>query len=121
MTNFFHILFFALIGFILTPTDANACGSKSENIENTCAKQSDSKMQKKDCCEKGSCGKNGKDCDGKCDNPACHCPTNFTTFTIPFITQLTQIKVTLTKPSFYYQETNYSSRFLSIWLPPKIG
>ncbi len=123
MTRFFYIVLFALIGFILTPTDTYACGSKSENIENACNKQSDSKMEKKVCCdkEKGQCGKHEKDCDRKCGNPDCHCPRNYTSFTIPFFEQPTQVRVIVSNPNFYYQETNYSSAFLSIWLPPKIG
>ncbi|MCB0517253.1 MAG: hypothetical protein KDD49_14410, partial [Bacteroidetes bacterium] len=68
MTRFFYIALLTLIGFFLTPTDTYACGSKSENIENTCTKQSNTETEKKDCCdtEKGQCGKHGKDCDGKC-------------------------------------------------------
>lgn len=123
MTRFLYIAFFTLIGFVFTPTDTYACGSKSENTENTFNKQSDSKMEKKDCCdkEKGQCGKHGKNCDGNCGNPACHCPTNCTNFTIPFFAQLSQAKVILSKSNFYYQETYFSSGLLSIWLPPKIG
>jgi len=123
MTRFFYIAIFSLIGFVLTPTATYACGSKSENTENTVNKQSDSKMEKKDCCdkEKRQCGKHGKDCDGNCGNPACHCPSNCTNFTIPFFDGLSQVKVVVRKPNFYYQDTYYSSGFLSIWLPPKIG
>jgi hypothetical protein len=123
MTRFLYIALFTLIGFVLTPTDTYACGAKSENTENTFNKQSNSKMEMKDCCdkEKGQCGKHGKDCDGNCGNPACHCPTNCTNFTIPFLAQFSQVKLILSKPNFYYQETYYSSGFLSIWLPPKIG
>lgn len=67
-----------LIGFVATPTDSFACGAKSQNIETTCNKQSDSEMGKKGCCdtEKGQCDHTGKDCDGKCGNPSCNCPSN---------------------------------------------
>lgn len=80
MTRFFHIIFFTLIGFILTPTDTYACGSKSNETELSNKKSDKVSLQKNDCCdkEKGQCGKHGKDCDGKCGNPACHCPTNCT-------------------------------------------
>ncbi len=68
MTRFFNIALFTLFGFVLTPTDSYAYGSKSENIESTCNKQPDFKIEKKDCCDKenGHCGKHGKECDGKC-------------------------------------------------------
>lgn len=123
MTRFFHIIFFTLIGIIQTPTDTYACGSKSNETELSNIKSDKASLQKNDCCgnEKGQCGKHGKDCDGKCGNPDCHCPTNCTNFTIPFFAQISQVKLILSKPNFYYQETYYSSVFLSIWLPPKIG
>jgi hypothetical protein len=47
MTRFFYIALLTLIGFFLTPTDTYACGSKSENIENTCTKQSNTEDRKK--------------------------------------------------------------------------
>lgn len=123
MTRFFYIALLTLIGFFLTPTDTYACGSKSKNTENTCAKQTDTEKEKDDCCdtEKGQCGKHGKDCDGKCGNSNCHCPTSCINFTIPFFAQLSQTKIILSKPKFYYQEAYYSSGFRSIWLPPKIS
>ena len=71
--------------------------------------------------EKELCGAHGKDCDGNCGNPACHCPTNCTNFTIPFFDGFLGIKSIVSKPNFYYQDTYYSSGFLSIWQPPKIG
>ena len=123
MTRFICIALLTLIGFLLTPTDIYACGSKSENIENNCSKQSDTEAEKKECCdtEKGQCNKHGKDCDGKCGNSNCHCPTNHTNFTIPFLIKFSGIKLILNMPNFYYQDSFYSSGFISIWLPPKIG
>ncbi len=123
MTKFYCIALFTVIGFFLTPEQSYACGTKSNKIETSSTKQPDSGIEKKDCCdkEKGQCGKNGKDCDGKCGNPACHCPTNCINFTIPFFAQYSPIKVMLSKPIFYYQETCYSPGLLSIWLPPKIS
>ncbi|WP_205943782.1 hypothetical protein [Pedobacter aquae] len=47
MTKFIYIALITLIGFLLTPTDIYACGSKSENIENTCTKQSNTETEKK--------------------------------------------------------------------------
>jgi len=123
MIRFIYIALLTLIGFLLTPTDIYACGSKSENIENNCTKQSDTEAEKKECCdtEKEQCNKHGKDCDGKCGNSNCHCPSNHTNFTIPFLIKFSGIKLIPNKPNFYYQDSFYSSGFISIWLPPKIG
>jgi hypothetical protein len=123
MIRFIHIIFFTLVGFILTQTDIYACGSKSNETELCNNKSDKASLQKKDCCdtEKGQCGKNGKGCNGKCGNPACHCPTNSTNFTIPLFDGFLGIKIIVSKPNFYYQDTYYSSGFLSIWQPPKIG
>jgi hypothetical protein len=123
MKRFYYIAFLILTGFFLTPMQSYACGTDSEKIETSCDKQSDSDVEKEHCCntEKGQCGEHRKDCDGNCGNPDCHCPASCTNFTIPFFAQLSQTKIIVSKPKFYYQEAYYSSGFLSIWLPPKIG
>lgn len=80
-------------------------------------------MDKKDCGdeEKRHCCKSGKDCEGNCGNPACNCPTNNTNFTIPVSDYQTLAKRIYRKQIFYHKKSNYTSGFLSIWLPPKIG
>lgn len=122
MKRFYYITFLMLTGFFLTSVQSYAFGKMSEKIETCCNKQSDSEIKKKDCCEKekGQCGKHGKDCDGKCGNTNCHCPTSHSNFTIPFSAQLSQVKIILRKQKSCYQETYNLSAFLSIWLPPKI-
>jgi hypothetical protein len=123
MTRFIYISLLTLTGFILTPTATYACGLKSENIENTCIKQSDTEKENKDCCntDKEHCDKHGNHCNGNCGNPDCHCPTTCTNFTVPFFVQFSQTKIILSKPKFHYQEAFYSAGFISMWLPPKIG
>ena len=123
MARFYYIIFIILTGFFLTPVQSYACGTESDKTETSCNKQSDSEVDNKETCNnvKEHCGKHGKDCDGKCGNPNCHCPTNGINFTIPFFAQLSLVKVIFIKPNFYYQETHYSSGILSIWLPPKIS
>lgn len=124
MKRFYYIAFLILTSLFLTPVQSYACGTISEKMETSCcSKQSYSEIEKSDCCdtEKGQCGKHGKDCDGKCGNSNCHCPTSCKIFTIPFFAQLSQTKIIVSKPTFYYQEAYYSSGFISIWLPPKIG
>ncbi|QOI98869.1 MAG: hypothetical protein HRU69_08365 [Flammeovirgaceae bacterium] len=123
MTRFIYIALLSLTGFLLTPPDTYACGSKSENLENTCTKKSDTQKGKKSCCDTDNvqCNNHGRDCDGKCGNPNCHCPANHTYFTIPYFVKFSGFKLIPHKPNFYYQDSFYSSGFLSIWLPPKIG
>ncbi|MEX0995841.1 MAG: hypothetical protein WDZ45_02185 [Flavobacteriaceae bacterium] len=123
MTRFFYITFFTLVGFIMTPTVTYACSSKSNETEISSNNSNKESLQKNDSCnkEKGQCGEHEKDCDGKCGNSNCHCPSSSISFTIPFFAQLSQTKIILSKPKFYYQETYYSSGFTSIWLPPKIS
>lgn len=122
MTRFIYTALCTLIGFFMTLTDIYACESKSENIENSCTKQSDTQKEKKNCCEteKGQCGKQGKDCEGKCGSQDCQCPTNYIDFTITSFEGFFQKKALIIKQNFYYQDTYCSLGFLSIWLPPKI-
>lgn len=123
MTKFYYIAFIILTGFFLTPAQSYACGTESDKTETSCNKQADAEADNNETCnnETEHCGKHGNDCDGKCGNPSCHCPTNGINFTVPFFVQLSQVKVIFIKPNFYYQETHYSSGFRSIWLPPKIS
>ena len=124
MKKIYYIAILILAGFFLTPVESYACSTKSENTETFSRIQLDSTIEKKDCCGKETtqCGKQGKDCEENCDNSDCHCPTSSSNFTIPFFAQLLQTKVILSKKlKFYFQEAYYSSGFLSIWLPPKIG
>lgn len=123
MTRFFYIALLTLIGFFLTPTDTYACGSKSENIENTCTKQSNTETEKKDCCdtEKGQCGKHGKDCGGKCKNPSCHCPTAPLAFALTLDAGMKNHIIVLENLTFGYTQSYISSGFHSIWQPPKIS
>ncbi|MES2590221.1 MAG: hypothetical protein V4622_14690 [Bacteroidota bacterium] len=123
MTRFIYILFFILIGIILTPTNSYACGGKSNETELIYNWNNKVEINKNACCneEKGQCIRHGKDCDGKCANSSCHCPTNHPIFIVPFFTQIYQVKLIFRKPNYYYQENYYSSAIHSIWLPPKIG
>ncbi len=122
MTRIFYTLSILLINFILPPTDTYACSSKLNVTEQSKIRSEQSCVQIIDSCnnETGHCGKHGKDCDGKCSNSACQCSTSLIS-TIPFFAQHTQVKVILNKSKFFYQQTYFSSGFLTIWLPPKLG
>lgn len=119
MVRFFYIAFLTLIVGIAIPTKTYACSTTSNKTEQLTKKT----IQKKDCCNHGKEDGNNKenDCEGKCNNSACHCPISCVNFILPVYTQLSLIKVIISKSDFYFQETYYSSRFLTIWQPPKIG
>lgn len=124
MTRFIYILFFILIGIILTPSDSYACSGQSNERELILDANNKGDINKNACCNegKGQCIRHGKDCDGKCANSSCHCPTNYPIFIVPFFTQMYHVKkIIFKKPNYYYQESYYSSAFRSIWLPPKIA
>jgi hypothetical protein len=123
MIRFYYTAFLLLTGLFLTPAQSYACGAESAKTKITCNKKSDSEVEKESCCntEKKQCDNHGKNCDGECGNTDCHCPTSCTNCIIPIFAQFPLKKLILSKPKFSYQEAFYSSGFLSIWLPPKIG
>lgn len=119
--KYLDLLFFIFFGFILKPSDIYACNFQSEEIEITRNLSGKTSLPKNDCCENEPCGKSEKDCDGKCKNSACQCPTNCINCIVSLVAQISYGKVVLSNSIFYYKETFYSSKFFSVWLPPKIG
>lgn len=123
MTRFVSIAVFLLFGLLMIPTNTYACESKSENIENTCSKQTDTKKTKEKCCDtkKEHSDKHGRECNGKCDNPACQCPSTCTSCIIPLFYDFLRVQSIVSKPNYHYQDTYYLSDFIAIWQPPKIS
>lgn len=122
MTRQISILLIVMLGFFLTPTLTYACGKSVEKTEKSCCKKETSKSDKKDCCKNHSQkDKNDDDCDGKCKNSSCHCPTAPLAIVLPFVTEMKYYNIFLEKVTIAYTETYISSGFRSIWLPPKIG
>lgn len=119
MVRFIYIAFLTLIVGTALPTKTYACNTTSNKTEELTKKT----LQKKDCCkkEKENGSNKDNDCERKCNNPACHCPISCVNFILPVYNQLLLIKTIVSKSDFYFQETYYSSRFLTIWQPPKIG
>lgn len=118
MKRIIYIILFFIIGFVLTPIKVYACNSESKKTERL-----EDKNEKKSCCtsEKNSCGENGKDCEGKCGNSSCQCPTSFLHFTIPFFDKFLHVKTIVHQTNFYFKEIHISSGFHFIWVPPNIG
>ena len=127
MAKKFHILLIILtLGFFATPTLTYACGTKATKTEKSCCKKSKSeKSSKKDCCKKNKShnDKDSNDCDGKCNNSNCSCPTIHFAFTIPSYAEI-KAKTYFAeskKAKLYYNENYLSDGFTSIWTPPNIG
>ncbi|PKQ46141.1 hypothetical protein [Confluentibacter flavum] len=121
MSRFLYIVCLTLFGFILIPTNSYACGTSREKSERTCTKDKLANSDIQDCCKQADSSHSEKGCDGICSNAGCHCPSVFSNVTNPLFTKLVQVKFIETTTNLYYQETYYSSGFLSIWQPPKIG
>jgi hypothetical protein len=127
MTKKFHILLLILtLGFFATPTLTYACGTETTKTEKSCCKKSKTeKNSKKDCCKKSNSksDKENNDCDGKCKNSNCCCPTTHFAFALPFYVEI-KGKTYFTegkKTKLYYNENYLSDGFTSIWTPPNIG
>lgn len=125
MTKQIYIALITIIGFFLTPTLSYACGKSHAETEKFCCSNKASHAEKKDCCKKEHSDnpKNNDDCDGKCGNPSCHCPTISIYFgIIPTISELKYNSLAISKKQlFVYTNTYIPSGFYSIWQPPKIS
>ena len=111
-----------MLGFFLTPTLIYACDKPVEKTEKSCFKKETSQSDKKDCCKSHSQkDKNDDDCNGKCKNSTCHCPTAPLTLALPFVAEIKYHNFFLEKITIAYTITYISSGFHSIWQPPKIG
>lgn len=124
MRKKFHIVLLILfLGIFLTPNFSHACGTKSE--KSCCKKEMPSKSEKKECCKnKKSDNEKEKGCNGKCGHS--NCSTSVSQFSL--IMTFNEIEFnnnvfdfTSQKQKFYHNETNISSGFYSVWLPPKIN
>jgi hypothetical protein len=117
-----HIFFFVfLLGFFLMPTQAEACGMKSEKKKHTTEK---SQTKTTDgCCDSNS-DKKGKDgCGDKCNHSNCRCVSVISILTSEKWTEiaLNCFNFSNKKQFFHSHEASLSSGFYSIWSPPKIS
>ena len=122
MSKKFYILLLVLLGFLMTPSVAFACGTK---METSCCDKKASKTSQKDCCkkEKKSNESSHDGCNGACKSISCGSSVMHLGLTAVFNAELNkQIFVfSAEKQNYYYSEIFISSHFRSIWLPPKIG
>ena len=113
----------------LIPSQSFACGDNTSKSEKACCEKHDkAATEKEDCCKKHSNNKplssnheKDDDCGGKCSHPSCSCPTFIFNFVLPFDVEIAKNNFDISdiKQKFYYNETYFSSGFLSVWLPQK--
>ena len=119
MKNRVHILIIMLtLGFFLMPTLTYACGTKTE--KSCCKKEI---AEKKACCKDKQSKGQDKECGGKCGHSNCTTSTLqwslVALYEIEFKTNLFDFATR--KQKCYHNETNISSGFYFVWLPPKIN
>ncbi|MEH6681828.1 MAG: hypothetical protein V7724_14860 [Sediminicola sp.] len=120
MSRLLYISLLVLLGLFLSPMDTYACGPHS-NSEPKGMEEHKADADTEACCKNGPSEHNDKGCDGKCENPSCHCPTNYFNPILPLNGPLLQDRSFASHSTIYYKETLYAAGFLSVWLPPKIG
>lgn len=111
------------MGITLIPAVSIACSSKSH--KSCCQKPLAKESIQKDCCKKNKNAKKTShdDCNGKCGDSSCQCPSSNSNTTIPNLFQINGIhfKFSGEELNFSTVEAYLTSGFISIWLPPKIG
>ena len=112
-----------MIGFLLIPVSGYPCNTHSEKSSH--AKEMAAEKKEKDCCTKSCCQKTSKkkkhNCGGKCDHT--NCTTSSFQLSIPASNDFSfqnNFNFSVEKPITYYNETNISDGFTTIWCPPKI-
>ena len=123
MSKKFYILLFVMLGFLMMPSAAIACGIKTE--KSCCKKTSAAEKVKKECCKKtqSSKEKSHEGCDGACKSITCSSSTVYLGMTAMHYNEINNqlFSFSTEKQNYYYSEIFISSDFRSIWLPPKIS
>lgn len=114
-----------MLGFVFTPSNSYACGSKNVKTENKCCKEQNSiKKTAKSCCSSSHSNTKDKSCKGKCGHSNC---TSTTPVNVSvFINNELEFKNLSFEPiekktKFFSLATFISSGFASVWLIPKIS
>ncbi len=122
--NYIVLVFF--FGLLLSPIDTYACNSSKDTAQKHACCQAKKDLQIDAKAEK-SCCKNSKSeeksCDGSCNNSNCTFASVFSGIIPIFSFKINDTieKIVSKKVNFFYLEKNISTRYFSIWCPPKIG
>ncbi|WP_414000112.1 hypothetical protein ACMDB5_06030 [Flavobacterium sp. W1B] len=121
MSKKFYILLLVMFGFVMMPSIAFACGTKTE--KSCCKKESSSQTKKADCCKKNKKSNEGSHsgCDGACKNISCSPVVHLSLPTLFYAESNQPFVFSQKKQNYYYSEIFISSDFRAIWLPPKIS
>lgn len=114
------------LGFFLIPRQSYACKAQTKvKIEKSCCEVSSDRHHSESTCQEDCCKDkkdDSKDCLGKCDSKSCQTPSQGFS-EIPTLFTILQNRFDPEGKKLYalYKQPHYSSGYLSIWLPPKIG
>ncbi len=115
-----------MLGFFLIPGLSYACKAHTKvKIEKSCCKASPDRHHSTRTCQEDCCKDkrdDSEDCSGKCGNKSCQTPSqSFSEIPTLFTVLQDLFDVEGKKLYALYKQPHYSSGYLSIWLPPKIG
>jgi len=121
------VLILFLLGFLATPMLSYACGTASKKTEkSSCKKETSEKSNVEECCKnhQSENDKNDTDCDGKCANDLCSCPSSSCSAVLP---NFFHVEIVVFYPNVESNQFNSFNDifcligFYSIWIPPKIA
>ena len=124
MTKRVYILLIFMLGSMLAPGTALACGFK---VDKPCCKKetpkqhSTEKPDTNDCCKKSQHHSEDKDdCGGKCGDNSCHCQSLNSSFVLPLFFEIgnDNLDPLSEVQKFSHVGTHLASGFCSIWTPP---
>ncbi|WP_395047831.1 hypothetical protein [Flavobacterium sp.] len=122
----YHIILVVLLGMLIMPNIAMACGKGSE--KSSCKKEvSSTKKEKKSCCDNDNSKDNdNKDCKGNCGHSKCGCSSTCPSSSVSFLSEIIFKNYmfsysSIEKVKFLYTIPSISDGFYSIWLIPKIS
>ncbi len=118
----FYFSLLLILGFLLTSTDAYACGKKSATVDNSCCKEK-SATDKKSCCGEGASKEHSTNhsCDGSCKDLSCQ---NFSASLgnlAPSFSLVISQNYRSKRGKFFDTTTPVAVGFYSLWFRPKIG
>lgn len=116
------IVIILTLGYFLSPTVSYACGTKTEKT--CCKKATNSKSEKKECCNGKHSNNKNNGCGGRCGHSNCTSSTS-SNFSIIALNEINfknnSFNFSNEKQNYFYSEIFLSSGFYSLWLIPKIS
>ena len=117
------LLIILTLGGFWLPNKSRACGTNATKTQTSCCNKQTNDNNQNDCCKNQTPETNNNGCNGKCDNNSCQCQTISFAFNLPFFVTINFENrfATSEKLKFYDTQTQTSSGFYFILVPPNIG